>query len=370
MAFSNVIGQKKVKKILSRAIEQQQVHHAYLFYGDSGIGKRAMALEFAKALLCPSPGTEGCDECSNCIRIGKLTHPDLIYIFPAPKQVKPEEERAVLDQLARDPYRYEQIWANPVISIDRIRDLKKKVSLKSLEGKGRIVIINDIHKMTQPAANSLLKLLEEPPDKMFFILETSQYHTLLETIISRCQPISFHLLSQPEIEQTLIEREKLEPEKAKLISRIAFGSYQRALELNEADLISHRKFSIEMLRKIIMDDYERLCLAETIVKENDKVEIKELLGLLLLWYRDALIFSQLFSANAPTKEDILNKIINIDELETLEKFVKAFDEIDFKSIIFEVENAIELINRNINVTLILIVLFERLKKYMRRQVNV
>jgi DNA polymerase-3 subunit delta' len=370
MAFANVIGQKKVKKILTRAIEQQHVHHAYLFFGNVGVGKHAMALEFAKALLCASGGTEGCDSCSNCIRIQKLTHPDLIYIFPAPTTVKPDEERRVLNQFVADPYRQLQLWASPGISIERIRELKKKVSLKSFEGRGRVVIISEAHKMTPEAANSLLKILEEPPDKMFFILETSQYHSLLETIISRCQPVSFNLLSQPDIEKNLIVRDKLEPEKAKLISRIAFGSYQRALELNEEDLLSKRKFSIEMLRKIILDEFERLVLVEAIVRENDKVAIKELLGLLLLWYRDALIYSQISPEDATSRDGIIEMIVNIDELATLEKFVKAFDAIDFKSIIFEIENAIELINRNVNVTLILIVLFERLKEFMRRRVNV
>jgi len=370
MAFANVIGQKKVKNILARAIEQQHVHHAYLFFGNSGVGKHIMALEFAKALLCSSGGTEGCDVCSNCIRIQKLTHPDLIYIFPAPNTVKPEEERRVLDQFVTDPYRQLQLWANPGISIERIRELKKKVALKSFEGRGRVVIISEAHRMNAEAANSLLKILEEPPEQMYFILETSQYHSLLETIISRCQPVSFNLLSPVEIENTLIARDKLAPEKAKLISRIAFGSYQRALELNEEDLLSHRKFSIEMLRKIIMDDYERLVLAETIVQEYEKVEVKELLGLLLLWYRDALIFSQLARENNAPPAEVNVMLVNIDELATLEKFVNTFEAIDFKSIIFEIENAIELINRNVNVTLILIVLFERLKEFMRRRLNV
>lgn len=370
MAFSEVIGQNRVKKILSRTIEQSRVHHAYLFYGNSGVGKEAMALEFAKALLCTTQTGEGCDNCANCMRIKKLSHPDVVYLFPAPTTMKPEEELQIFQSISENPYKRLRLWANPIISIERIRNLKKTCSLKSFEGRGRVVIIAEAHKMTQEAANSLLKLLEEPPEKMHFILETSALTQILPTIISRCQTMSFATLSEKEIEAALVKREKLPAEKAQLIARIAFGDYGRALELIDEDLSEQRRFSVDILRQLLKSDYDRLILVESIMKENDKLQIKELLGILLLWFRDSLIFSQFSKDASLSEKEVSEKLVNIDEYETLKRFVNAFDSIDFKNIIFEIENAIELINRNVNVTLILIVLLDNLKKYMRRHLNV
>jgi len=370
MAFDKVIGQKKVKKILRNMIDQDRVHHALLFYGDPGVGKEAMALEMAKAFFCSDPAAVGCDHCQDCRRISKISHPDLVYIFPAPGTIKTEEEQQIFQSLTENPYRRQQLWSNPTISIERIRALKRKVALKSFEGRGRVVIIVEAHKMTQEAANSLLKILEEPPEKMCFILETAHVNQLLPTIISRCQAIGFATLSQQDIEKALIEREQIEVARAQVISRIAFGNYRRALELIEEDLSPQRKLAIDLLRGVLQNDYQRLVLAENLVREKDKLQIKELLGLMLFWFRDAFIYYQFGQDSKMPGEQVVEKLVNVDELATLERFVRAFEQIQFEPILFELENAIELINRNVNVTLILIVLFENLRKYLGKRKNV
>lgn len=368
MSIGKVPGQEKVITIIKRAFEQHRVPHAYLFHGDEGVGKEYMAIQLAKALLCsgsPAPG-ESCDQCSNCLRITKMTHPDVILLFPAPLSVKPEEEIMVYQSLAENPYRRAALWANPTISIERIRELKRKAAFKSFEGRGRVVIILDAHQMTPSAANSLLKILEEPPDKMSFILVTSSLSQMLDTIISRCQPVRFALLSQETIEKMLIEREKIEPEKAQIIGRIAFGNYQRACELLEENLPEQREFSVEILRTVLKTDFDRLTLVESLVRDKEKLHIKELLSLLLLWLRDALILSECKRDANFSKTEILKKLVNIDKLDTLEKFIGAFQDVNYEEMIFEIENALDLINRNVNLTLILVVLFDNMRKYLRR----
>jgi len=369
MAFSNIIGQNRVKQILKRAFEQHRVPHGYLFHGNEGVGKEFMAIEQAKALLCTELEGDSCDRCANCLRINKFSHPDLIYIFPAPTSVKPEEEQQVFQSLVENPYRRIQLWANPIISIERIRALKRKTALKSFEGKGRVVIIIEAEKMTQAAANSLLKILEEPPEKMNLILVTSHLNQLLDTIISRCQPVRFAPLPEDEIQKMLIQRENTTPEKAQIAARIAFGNYRRACDLLEEDLPAQREFSVEILRSILKPNYERILLVESLVKSKDKLQIKELLILLLLWFRDALIYTQFSSSDETSRVEISKKLVNIDKIEILEKFVKAFHQINYEKIIFELEKAINLINRNVNVTLILIVLFDNLNKFMSRTQN-
>ncbi|MCI0514079.1 DNA polymerase III subunit delta' [candidate division KSB1 bacterium] len=367
MAFQNVIGQEKAKTILTRAFEQQRIPHAYLFTGGEGVGKEALALELAKALLCTANKFDGCDACSHCLRISKFLHPDVIYIFPAPTGIKVEEELQVYESLVANPYRRVELWANPQISIDRIRELKRKASLKSFEGRGRVVIVADAQQMTTEAANSLLKILEEPPEKMHLILVTSHLNQLLETIISRCQLVRFSALAANEIEQALITREKLEPHRARVISRIAAGNYRRALELIDSDFTAQREFVISTLRTILKTPFDRLLLVEELVKEKDKVQLKELLDLMLLWFRDALIYDQYLTTKVFTPAEIMEKITHIDEVATLEKFVQSMKALDYDKIIKEIENAIDLINRNVNITLIMIVLFDRLEQYLRRK---
>ncbi len=368
MSLSQVAGQEKVITILKRAFEQNRVPHAYLFHGDEGVGKEYMAIELAKSLLCRESTVKGesCDRCSHCLRIRKMTHPDVIPIFPSPLSMKSDEEQMVLQSLAENPYRRTELWANPTISIERIRELKRKAGFKSFEGRGRVVIILDAHQMTPSAANSLLKILEEPPDKMSFILVTSSISQMLDTIRSRCQPVRFALLSQETIEKMLVERDKIEPEKAQIVGRIAFGNYQRACELLEENLPEQREFSVEILRAILKTDFDRLTLVESLVRDKEKLHIKELLGLLLLWLRDALILSECKSDSSFSRPEILKKLVNIDKIETLEKFIGAFQQVNYDEMIFEIDNALDLINRNVNLTLILVVLFDNMRKYLRR----
>ncbi|MDZ7261399.1 MAG: DNA polymerase III subunit delta', partial [candidate division KSB1 bacterium] len=248
MSFDSIIGQRKAKKILTRALQQKRVPHAYLFYGGPGVGKEALALELAKALLCQTNGTEPCDQCSHCSRVAKLTHPDLVYLFPAPQTIKPEEHQLVLQSLIKDPYYRLRLWANPSISIERIRELRRTSAYKSFEGRGRVIIIAEADTMTIEASNALLKILEEPPEKMNLILTTSNVTQILPTITSRCQMIRFEPLSYQDIETALIKRKKLEPEPARLIARLASGNFRRALELLQEDLPAKRQMVINVLR--------------------------------------------------------------------------------------------------------------------------
>lgn len=364
MSFENIIGQQKVISLLERTIKSKRVPHALLFHGPAGVGKEAVALELTKALFCQKDEIY-CNNCSDCKRVGKLSHPDMMVIHPSPKQPKHEEFQSIRESIIKNPYYRNQPWANPFILIDMIRNLKKTVSMTSYENKGRVVVIMDAHRMTTEAANSLLKILEEPLGKLTMILISSQANVLLPTIVSRCQKIRFDPLPWQEIENALIKREHVNPDQAKIFARMSFGSYRRALELLDENVDEKQSLMIEILRKVILPDLDILLMVEQLVNQHDKKTIKDLIALMLVWFRDAMVLE--IMQNESNYEE---KIINIDRVDILKKFVSGLEPIDYNKVVPKIEHAIELIDRNVYLNLVIFQLLFDLKKYMRRKIHV
>ncbi|MBN1561822.1 DNA polymerase III subunit delta' [candidate division KSB1 bacterium] len=355
MSFADVIGQHHAKGILHRTIVNERVSHAYLFSGAAGVGKEALAIEFAKALFCSGEGEKPCDECSSCRRVRSFQHPDFVFVFPSSAKTV-EEERAILDSVMENPYSRNKPWATPTIGIEQIREIRHAATLRPMEGR-RVVIVAEADKMTIPAANSLLKILEEPPETMYLILTASQVSSLLPTILSRCQEIRFGPLPDNEIEWALIEKKAVDPVRAQLISRVSQGSYAHALEWLRESFSERRENVIEFLRFCLKDPRSQIELVEQLVRDYDKKIIKEILSLSLMWFRDALIL-----AESPAS---VNHLVNIDQLETVKKFVGAFESIDYHQVFIDIENSIQMIEKNIQINLILIVLMIKLRQALK-----
>jgi len=135
MAFQNILGNSRVKAILSKSLQRNRVPHSLLFIGPEGVGKKEMALVVAKALNCQKKTENSCEECTSCVAINKKNFPDVM-------EVSPQKD---------------------VIKIEQMRLLKSTTYLKPMVGKKRVFIITDAEKMSEEASNSLLKILEEPP---------------------------------------------------------------------------------------------------------------------------------------------------------------------------------------------------------------
>jgi DNA polymerase III subunit delta' len=362
MSFPNIIGQNRAKEILTQALMKDRVAHAYLFHGLDGVGKEALAIEFAQALMCKSAETRPCQSCSACRRVANFNHPDFLFIFPALKSAGVEMEREILDSAAENPYARKKPWASPAISIERIRELRRITRVKPFEGR-RIVIIAEAEKMTIEASNALLKILEEPPEHMHLILTTSRVNMLLPTIISRCQEIRFRLLTDEEIEDALVQRKQLSAQQAQLLARMSQGSYSRALEWLEESIFEYRDVVIELLRCCLKDLISQLQFVEELLKKYDRKTIKDILLLIQIWFRDAMVYSCI----AGKKNNLNSRIVNVDKLDTLGKFVDAFDEIDYRAALGEVERALELLDRNIQINLIFIVIMVRMQSILKRK---
>jgi len=208
--FREVIGQQHVTQTLENAIRNNRVAHAYIFSGVRGVGKTTTARILAKALNCAKgPTPEPCNQCDSCREIAAGTSLDVIEIDAASNR-----------------------------GIDQIRELREMVRYAPASSRYKVVILDEAHMLTPEASNALLKTLEEPPDKVIFVMATTQPEDLAETIRSRAQHFHFRALSFAEIVQALgqiAQKEGLEVDSGALgvMARAAEGSLRDALSLLE-----------------------------------------------------------------------------------------------------------------------------------------
>ncbi|MBN1894022.1 hypothetical protein JW906_05985 [bacterium] len=257
MAFEQVFGQDKMKAFFLSAIRQERLAHAYLFFGQAGVGKDAMAVGLGLALNCEDAEKEGCGGCPACRRILRLEHPAFRFMLPVParpKAMKIERYQEIIREryLARvdNPYLpvsfSPEISTLPVIGIDQIRQLKQETRLRIAKG-ARVIVLSHAEEMTVSAANSLLKLLEEPPFGTYLVLTTENPSRILPTILSRCQMLRFPPLDEETVCRALETRWGMETQKAKLLSRLSGGSIQKALDFLDSEFEDRREAAFRFL---------------------------------------------------------------------------------------------------------------------------
>lgn len=203
-------------RTLRQAVVQGRMAHAYLFCGPRGTGKTSTARILAKAVSCLEPRDgEPCNECRTCSAVNEARSMDLIEIDAASHR-----------------------------GIDDIRSLREKVHFTPAEGAFKVYIVDEVHMLTEPAFNALLKTLEEPPAHAIFILATTEAHKVPATVVSRCQRFDFHRLSQEDIEARLTELcegegIRAESQALKALARSSAGSLRDAENLLEQLVVSH-----------------------------------------------------------------------------------------------------------------------------------
>ncbi len=267
MVLAATDGQQQIIEQLQQQVRLQRISHAYIFAGPRGVGKSEVALKFAMVLNCLDEATaskgEVCGKCSNCIRIRGGNHPDILWIAPDGKSIK----------------------------IDQIRQTQRDIGFKAVDARYKLFIIEQAEALTDQAANSLLKLLEEPINNIVSILLIENYQQLLPTIRSRAQLFSF----QPQ-----------EP----------FVMIEASIE-NGSELIAMLKsIVVEWTEEIVFRKYSALQrVANQLIKEQEiKDNIQLLLDMLLLWYRDLLDFklgrvegATYKGLNYPEQSDVLKR---------------------------------------------------------------
>jgi DNA polymerase-3 subunit delta' len=265
MTFNDVIGQEEVHERLQQMTRESRLPHAIMLCGPQGVGKKALAVAFACQLL--DNGTPQAKA-----MLDKLEHPDLHFTYPTIKLPSMgADHKPVSDDFAREwnelmmagPYFTMDEWMTAmggenqqaIITAGESDALVRKLSLKSSQGGYKVSVVWLPERMNIECANKLLKLIEEPPSQTVFIMVCEEPDRLLETIRSRVQRIDVKKLPEDTIRQALIERRGVSDEAAHRISRIAGGSWMRALE--ELQVGSENELFLDLYISLMRLAYQR-----------------------------------------------------------------------------------------------------------------
>lgn len=254
MLFSEIVGQEHLKSHLIQSANSGRIPHAQLFVGPEGSGTLPMAIAYAQYLVCSNLGENtGSNEACN-LKFNSFSHPDLHFVYPTVTteeiKSKPKSLDFIQDWRAflnENCYGSLFDWYHLIgvknkqgeIRVEDANEVVKSLSLKSLEGGYKVMIIWMADKMNSATANKLLKILEEPTDKTVFILITENEEDVIQTIRSRCQVLHFNALAQESIAKALVDRFSLSENEATKIAHQAQGNFNKALQLlnqNEDEL--------------------------------------------------------------------------------------------------------------------------------------
>lgn len=307
MLFSDIKGLDEVKERLINAVTHDQVAHAQLFLGKPGSPNLPMALAFANYLNCENKQqNDACGGCPSCVKNIKFIHPDVHFVFPvsATKNVTGKDVVSIsfLKEwrtfLTENPFGNLDSWSGYYggedkqvnISKEESRQIIRNLSLKAFEGKYKVMIIWLPEYMHPSAANGILKILEEPPERTIFILVSNDSERLLTTILSRTQIVTIPKFTDDSIAAILMEKLGIDEQKAAELAHLADGDLNQAIKLNNnIEDNSHQQFA-DWMRDCFKRDYTQLVARSDEFHAMNKVAQKSLLQYALNMLRESLIY--------------------------------------------------------------------------------
>lgn len=330
--FDALLDQHRPVRLLKAALASGNLPHAYLFSGPDGVGKNSAAQSLAMALNCrggqkkqaETTGDAGvsdtdkavypsapCGGCRACKKIASASHPDVYRLSPAGSYLK----------------------------VDQIRELGQRLSLKSNEARIRVAIIEAAHTLNPEAGNTLLKVLEEPPEKTLFILLARQASELLPTIVSRCRHIRFNPISAESLSAHLKAHYAVPAAEAEVVARMAGGSISRAAAMTEKGWIAHRRWLIAVLSELDAQPVNyHLAFAEALARDTDRLATA--LEIIKSWYRDLAVYG-----HRP------EHLINQDLSNTIAELTRKYPQKRLLAITRAIEQAARRIENNANARL-------------------
>lgn len=325
MLFHEVVGQNAVKKQLIQTVKDSRISHAQLLLGPAGSGNLPLALAYAQYIFCSNKSeTDSCGQCSSCLKMQKIAHPDFHFIFPVFK-IKDGRETISDDLL---PQMREALIQNPYLDLDEFLEnngiqnkqpsifvgesaaILRKLSFKAYEGEFRIVVIWKPEKMNVQAANKMLKIIEEPPERTVFLMVSENSDQLLATILSRTQLVKIKKVDDQSMKEALTAKYELSQQEILRIIHLADGSFNAAMKLalhGDNSLENTQKFREWMLACYKNNISDILTWSETLAIEGRENQ-KAFLSFSLTMFRKALMQSYSATELARMTEDEKNFI--------------------------------------------------------------
>jgi DNA polymerase-3 subunit delta' len=291
--------------------------HAYLFVGPEESGKTATALALAKVLNCEElAGSLSCEKCPACVKVNSGNHPDIVTL---------------------------SVGVGETIKIDDIRAFIQRLQLRAFEAKCKVAIIKNAERLTQEAANALLKTLEEPSRDTLMILTSAVPELCLDTIKSRCHVVHFFPKSYHHLAEELAREFGLNQTDASCLAFFAQGSFAKAQGFYENAFIAKKnKIINEMVMKRDSEEFLRKTL-------SDKEETQTALRVLLTFFRDLMLLK-----SGLNEENIVNR----DRMRDLKGLAQQFSFDDLNRIVSQIVKTIQLFKENLNVKMSLSVIKE------------
>ena len=301
-SFSEIVGHEQIKEHMQAAIRDKKPFHAYLFQGEEGVGTEALARTFAAGLQCQSESADKpCKECVSCRQMESGNQPDVIWVT---------REKASL-------------------GVDEIREqLCNTMDIKPFSSPYKIYLVPEAEKMTEAAQNALLKTIEEPPEYGIVILMTSNISALLPTIQSRCLTMEFRPLSTAVVESYVKEHCQVPDYQARASAAFAQGNLGKAMRYAKSeDFIERKDHIISLLRHVEqMDLSEMLAVIKDLGTRKD--EVRDYIDLMVLWYRDVLLFKATKDINQLLFQDeasYISREASHRSYEKIEEILQAFE---------------------------------------------
>jgi DNA polymerase III subunit delta' len=353
MLFAEIPGLQETKEHLIKAVQTNHVAHTLLFDGHSGGGALAMALAFATYINCQNPtDQDACGVCPSCQKIKKIAHPDLIFAYPTAGGKKVLSENFIKEWrefVNNNPYGGLSDWLEFIeikqgnIPVEESRQIIQNLSLKSYEGGYKIVLIWMVEAMGQSAANALLKILEEPPERTIFLLVTNNINRLLTTIISRTQRIAIRDLIDDEMIPFLTKTKAISEQRASQITFLSEGNINKALDILDQRDQNEKDWFANWMRFCYAFDLSKLIPLADEFDALTKESQRSLLDYGLKIIRE--IYLQSVGAETLIK-------LEGDELQFVQKFSKVFKFENIGQITHQISDAQMLIERNVRAKIV------------------
>lgn len=303
----DIIGHRHLLANLSHLYSKDNMPQSIMFVGTDGVGKFSIAVWYASLLNCQSPVigdfSMPCGSCISCRKIKSGNHPDIKIIVPDEKTFN--------------------------IKIEQTRDLGQEAAYLPLEGKFKIFIVKDAHRMLDGAASAYLKLLEEPPLHMVHILTCVNINLMLPTIVSRCTPIRFFPLDRKSIISFLIENKGISENQAAIFADISQGSLGRALSLIEDEkFMTARNSLFDILSVLNRIDQAELSVRADGLLSGD-FDGNALFELIILWIRDLASVKGGMPVSFLVNSDYSSALKKQSESVSMNQILSAYDLIDY-----------------------------------------